>query len=51
MAVRHLMRRHRAIHSCDICGKAYHKPFLLRVHMYNRHRVEDPSLKVSILQL
>jgi len=45
--VRHLVRRHQERHCCSMCGRAYHKPYLLRLHMYNRHKVKDPSLKVS----
>jgi len=45
--VRHLVRRHHERHCCMSCGRAYHKPYLLRLHMYNRHKVKDPSLKVQ----
>lgn len=44
--LRHLIRRHRERHMCQLCGKAYHKPFLLRVHLFNRHKLSDPQLKL-----
>src|SRR6218665_749403 len=49
--VRHLAKRHRERHICPICSRSYHKMCLLRIHMYNQHKVEDPSLKVSVVAI
>lgn len=43
---RHMIKRHRIRYRCEVCGQGFHKSFVLKVHLYNRHKVLDPSLTV-----
>lgn len=43
---RHLVRRHKDRYLCPHCSKPYHKKCLLKVHLYNQHKIEDPTLQL-----
>jgi len=45
---RHMVKRHKERHKCEVCGRGFHKRFIMKVHMYNQHKISDPSLKVCM---
>ena len=32
---------------CDMCGKQFAKRYFLKIHMYSKHNIKDPTVKVS----